>query len=75
MAKIISRLAGPDDPMYREGLQSYAPHWTRTFLGSEYERRKRHPHRQQLVRKMLQDHPEWDPQEIEELHRHLDSFE
>jgi hypothetical protein len=27
------------------------------------------------VRKMLQDHPEWDPQEIEELHRHLDSFE
>jgi hypothetical protein len=31
----IFRDAEPDDPMYREGPQSYAPHWTRPFLPSK----------------------------------------
>jgi hypothetical protein len=29
MARITRILAGPDDEMYREGLRSYNPHWTR----------------------------------------------
>jgi hypothetical protein len=30
MGKILSeRLAGPDDPIYREPLRGYTPHWTR----------------------------------------------
>jgi hypothetical protein len=31
MVKIISRRAGPDDPMYKEGYRSYSPHWARSF--------------------------------------------
>ena len=27
----IFRDAKPDDPMYREGPQSYSPHWARKF--------------------------------------------
>jgi hypothetical protein len=27
----IFRLSTPDDPMYREGPQSYSPHWVRPF--------------------------------------------
>jgi hypothetical protein len=26
------RLAGPDDPIYREPLQSYSPHWAQGLL-------------------------------------------
>ena len=35
MAKIISRLSEPSDPMYNEGPQRYSPHWARTFRGSK----------------------------------------
>jgi hypothetical protein len=35
MVKIISRRAGPDDPMYKEGYRSYSPHWAREFRPSK----------------------------------------
>jgi hypothetical protein len=28
---VTSRFSKPDDPMYREGPQSYAPHWARAL--------------------------------------------
>jgi hypothetical protein len=42
MPKFISmRLAGPDDPIYRERLQSFSPHWARGFLGSRHRSPRR----------------------------------
>ena len=36
MGKLLSRrLAGPDDPMFKEGLTSYSPHWGRKYLKSK----------------------------------------
>ena len=33
MGKIISeRLAGPDNPIYKELARSYSPHWARGFV-------------------------------------------
>ncbi len=32
MGKVTWRDAEPDDPMFKEGPQSYSPHWARTFL-------------------------------------------
>lgn len=33
MGKILSeRLAGPDDPIYREPSRSYPPHWSRRWI-------------------------------------------
>jgi hypothetical protein len=35
MVKIISRRAGPDSPMYKEGYQSYSPHWAQPFTATK----------------------------------------
>jgi hypothetical protein len=40
----------------------------------EREERKLDPKRQDLVRRISRDHPEWGPKEIEELHRELDDW-
>jgi hypothetical protein len=36
MGKIISDTwAGPDDPIFKEPLRSYSPHWARAYLKSK----------------------------------------
>jgi hypothetical protein len=40
----------------------------------EREERKLDPRRQDLVRRISRDHPEWGPKEIEELHWDLDDW-
>jgi hypothetical protein len=36
--KVTWTIAGPDDPMYKEGYQSYSPHWAREWPLSRTKR-------------------------------------
>ena len=38
------------------------------------ERRKPDPRRQDLVRRIMADHPEWGPEELQRLHDDLDEW-
>jgi hypothetical protein len=40
----------------------------------QWKQRKLDPRRQDLVRRIVADHPEWGPAEIEDLHRELDDW-